>query len=125
VARLRSRQQKKRRPRFRGYPLATIAYYGPDAERASKIVLGIFAHDGADANPLQRWHRDDGDIREDRAIGAEVVALIEQHGAKTIITSDGVIGCPHEEGIDYPSGSSCPACPYWAGRNRWTRDRIH
>ena len=23
-----------------------------------------------------------------------------------------LIGCPHEEGIDYPEGHSCPHCPY-------------
>ncbi|SJM33792.1 hypothetical protein [Mesorhizobium delmotii] len=25
-----------------------------------------------------------------------------------------------EEGIDYPEGSTCPDCPYWARRDRWT-----
>ena len=39
--------------------------------------------------------------------------------------TDGLIGCPHEEGIDYPEGKSCPQCPYWAGRDRFTRERIH
>jgi len=34
-------------------------------------------------------------------------------------------GLPHEEGIDYPDGSSCPKCPYWAGRDRGTLERIH
>lgn len=122
----RSRPPRTRKkPRFRGYPLATIAYYGPDAERASKIVLGIFARAGADADPLERWLLAEGDIREDRAIGEQVLALIRKHGAKTVIASDGIIGCPHEEGVDYPSGASCPVCPYWAGRNRWTRDRVH
>src|SRR5712692_4405008 len=34
---------------------------------------------------------------------------------------DGIIGCPHEEGIDYPEGKSCPQCPYWARRARPAR----
>jgi hypothetical protein len=34
--------------------------------------------------------------------------------------TDKIIGCPHEEGIDYPDGEQCPVCPYWAGRDRWT-----
>lgn len=38
---------------------------------------------------------------------------------------DSVFGCPHEEGIDYPEGASCPHCPYWAGRDRSTLERIH
>jgi hypothetical protein len=33
---------------------------------------------------------------------------------------DRIIGCPHEEGIDYPEGTSCPECLYWEGRDRWT-----
>ena len=37
------RQSLKKRVRrgFRGYPLATIAYYGPDEKRASKVAVGI------------------------------------------------------------------------------------
>jgi hypothetical protein len=27
-------------------------------------------------------------------------------------------GCPHEEGVDYPLGQVCPACPFWAHRRR-------
>ena len=30
-----------------------------------------------------------------------------------------IIGYPHEEGIDY-EGVTCPACPFCAGRDRWT-----
>jgi hypothetical protein len=33
---------------------------------------------------------------------------------------EAIIGCPHEEGIDYPTGESCPHCPFWKGRDRWT-----
>jgi hypothetical protein len=29
--------------RSRQYPLATVAYYGPDDKRASKVVVAIFA----------------------------------------------------------------------------------
>ena len=32
---------KKARRRSRTYPLATIAYYGPDDQRATKVVVGI------------------------------------------------------------------------------------
>ena len=34
------------------------------------------------------------------------------------------IGCPHQEGIDY-EGVTCPACPFCAGRDRWTGKRLH
>jgi hypothetical protein len=46
------------------------------------------------------------------------------HGAKPVVMSDGIIGCPHEEGIDYPDGQVCPQCPYWAHRDRWTGDVV-
>jgi hypothetical protein len=43
---------------------------------------------------------------------------------KTVVIADAIMGCPHEEGIDYPDGDSCPKCPYWAGRDRFARVRI-
>ena len=38
--RVRTALSKKARKGFRGYPVATVAYYGPDAERASKLRKG-------------------------------------------------------------------------------------
>jgi hypothetical protein len=35
-----------------------------------------------------------------------------------------IIGCPHEEGIDYPEGSMCPKCPFWSSRDRWTGELL-
>jgi len=28
----------------------------------------------------------------------------------------GNIGCPHEEGLDFPEGEDCPFCPFWKGK---------
>jgi len=39
--------------------------------------------------------------------------------------TDGIIGCPHQEGIDYPDGEVCQECTFWKGRDRWTGERIH
>lgn len=33
-----------------------------------------------------------------------------------------IIGCPHEEGIDYPDGQVCPQCPFCAHRDRWASE---
>ncbi len=30
--------------------------------------------------------------------------------------TEGIIGCPHEEGADFPSGQECPYCPFWHGK---------
>ena len=39
--RFRKSLQKQLRRGCRGYPLSTIAYYGPDDQRASKVAVGI------------------------------------------------------------------------------------
>lgn len=49
----------------------------------------------------------------------------EAHGVKSIVMADRIIGCPHEEGIDYPDGQVCPQCPFWAHRDRWSGDVLH
>jgi len=109
---------------FRGYPAATIAFYGPTAELATKVVVGIFKQENGDADPLEKWFSQNSDIRSNEEVGEELIAFIKLHEVKSVVVTDGIIGCPHEEGIDYPEGKSCPECPYWAGRDRWTRERI-
>lgn len=108
---------------FHGYPIATVAYYGPDDQFASKVAVGIVPGENAEVASLKRWFADEQDVRVDPAINQEIVTFIEQHGARSVGMADRIIGCPHEEGIDYPLGQDCPQCPYWAGRDRWTGER--
>ena len=121
VAQLR----KKAKRGFRGYPIATIAFYGPDDRLATKVVVGIVADESNEVVELKRWFSAESDARSDFAIGEEIKGFLELHGVRSVAMTDGIIGCVHEEGIDYPAGHSCPMCPYWAGRDRFTRDRIH
>ena len=116
----RDKLAKKRAKGFRGYPVATVAFYGPDAFRATKVAVGIIAGDDAEAEPLERWFSEERDIRDDVSVLEAVHRFIEQHGAKSVVCVDGIIGCPHEEGIDYPTGEKCPRCTYWANRDRWS-----
>jgi hypothetical protein len=116
--------KKRARRGFRGYPVATVAFYGPDDTRASKVAVGIVASEDAGADPLERWFAEDGDVRKDPAIGHKILEFTQQHGVKTVVVTDGIIGCPHEEGVDYPDGEVCPVCPFWAHRDRWTGDTI-
>ena len=109
---------------FRGYPLATVAFYGPDASRASTIAVGIILEEDAKVAEMKRWHSDDTDVRRDPVIGGAVLAFIKEHGVMSVVMSDGLVGCPHEEGIDYPDGTVCPACPYWADRDRFTGEKL-
>ena len=115
---------KKAKRGFKGYPVATVCLYGPTDKLASKVAVGIVRGERQDPDPLERWFSESADIRMDEAIELEIAEFIRAHGAKTVVMTDGIFGCPHEEGIDYPEGTSCPQCPYWAGRDRVTKERI-
>ena len=104
--------------------MATVAFYGPDLTRASKVAVGIITRENAEPEALERWFSTTGDVRQDSAIGRDILAFIERHGAVTVVMTDRIIGCPHEEGIDYPDGQVCPQCPFWAHRDRWTGEVI-
>jgi hypothetical protein len=117
------RLAKKAKRGFRGYPVATVALYGPDDVTATKIAVGIVPAEGAEATDLRRWLSDGSDVRRDVQVAAEVLAFIEAEGALSVTMVDRIIGCPHEEGIGY-EGPTCPVCPFWAGRDRWTGRRL-
>ena len=123
--RSKSPLQKRARRSFRGYPVATIAFYGPTDTRATKVAVGIVGTEGADPEVIERWYSEVEDVRSSAAIGREILTFIKKHGAKSSVMTDRIIGCPHEEGIDYPEGAVCPKCPIWAGRDRWSGDYIH
>lgn len=112
---------ERKAQRKTGYPLATLAYYGPDATRASKAVVGMMASAQApDVTILQTWHADQADLRTDPNTIEQILAVLDHHHIQRVAMVDRIIGCPHEEGIDYPEGGDCPQCPYWADRDRWT-----
>ncbi len=120
IERARKRLSKKAKRGFRGWPLATVALYGPDDRTATKLAVGIVPAEGAEVTDLRRWlSKDQTDIRSDPRVAEEVLAFIAEAGAKSVVMTDRIIGCPHEEGIDY-QGDTCPACAFWAGRDRWT-----
>ena len=116
--------RKRARRGFRGYPVATVAYYGADDQRASKVAVGIINGEGQEVAELRRWFSETGDVRFDPVINREIVEFIEAHAVRTVAAVERIIGCPHEEGVDYPQGGVCPACPYWAHRDRWTGETI-
>jgi hypothetical protein len=115
---------KKARRGFRGFPVATVALYGPDDKHATKAAVGIVIAEGADTIDLKRWFVEDSDIRTDRGVAAEILEFIESHEVKSVAMTKSIIGCPHEEGVDYPNGKVCPQCPFWAHRDRWAKGII-
>ena len=111
--------KKKAKTGFRGYPVGTVAFYGPDNQRASKVAVGIIAGEGREAVDLRRWFSESSDVRNDETIGEEISEFLRSHGIRSVAMTDGIIGCPHEEQVDYPEGQECPYCPFWKGRDRW------
>jgi hypothetical protein len=110
---------KKAKQGRRGYPIGTIAFYGPDDTRASKIVASVIARENSDPIAMRKWFSDIEDLRRSEPILAEVVTFLRENAVHTVAMVDRIIGCPHEEGIDY-EGETCPHCAFWAGRDRWT-----
>jgi len=121
----KSQLEKRAKRGFRGYPVATIAFYGPNADRASKVAVGIVEREDAEPAFLQTWHSEESDLRHDDEIGYQIKAFLSEHQAVSVVMVDRIIGCPHEEGIDYPDGEACPQCPYWRGRDRWSGETIN
>ena len=107
------------------YPLATVSAYGPDNKRATKLVVGVLRRAGQKhPNPMHSWSTDAGDVRNDPVIAAELADWLRRQGIKDTLSYDRIIGCPHEEGIDYPMGRACPQCPFWASVDRFTHEPI-
>ncbi|MGH7468096.1 MAG: hypothetical protein ACRENP_08925 [Longimicrobiales bacterium] len=68
---------------------------------------------------LERFHGDNLDVRIDPRMGDLVSTFLRGWAVKRVIVADGIIGCPHEEGIDYPEDQECPTCIFWQGKDRF------
>jgi len=116
--------RRKARKGFLGYPVATVAYYGPDDHHATKVAVGILTSEDSGLARLERWFTQTSDVRTDPEINEAILQLIGQHHVRSVAMYDHIIGCPHEEGVDYPLGENCPRCPFWATRDRWSGERV-
>ena len=118
------RLRKKARKGLRGWPIATVAFYGPNLSQATKITVGIVPSENAEVEELRDWKVDDGEIRVDPRIAREILEFIEERRVLSVAMTDGIIGCPHQEGIDY-EGERCPLCKFWHGRDRFTGQPVN
>ena len=96
-----------------------MAFYGPTDQKATKVVVGIVQREHADPDKMRKWFSEE-DIREEPGIQEEILGFIRANSVKSVVMVDRIFGCPHEEGIDYPEGQSCPLCFFWVARNRFT-----
>ena len=119
------RLHKKARKGRRGWPMATVADNGPDASRATKVNVSILPAWDAPATIMCAWTVADGDIRLDGAVAEAMLGFIAEHNALSVGIAPKILGCPHQQGIDY-NGDWCPdpACVYWHGRDRWSGERV-
>jgi hypothetical protein len=85
----------------------------------SAPARGCGRHIAPDTEPVavRRWFAESGDVRND-ATFEEIILFLRGHEVHPVAMTKEMMGCPHEEGIDYPEGEACPNCPFWAGRDR-------
>src|SRR3979409_199806 len=91
------RLRKKARKGLRGWPIATVAFYGPNLSQATKVTVGIVPSANAEGEELRAGKIDRGDIRADAGIVQEILEFIEQHRALSVAMTDSIIGCAHQE----------------------------
>lgn len=106
-----------RKRKRKQYPFATLIPYGPNDRVVTKVVLGVFLREesmekGPDV--LKRWIG--ANILDRPKPIRELRAILRDHKVKAVISAPHVMGCPHEEGDDFPRGEDCPFCPFWKGR---------
>ena len=92
--------------------IATVAFYGPNDQIATKAVVRILTKDKL-VQDSRTWVSSTMDVREDETIRAEMVDYIKSQKVEHATATEQVIGCPHEAGIDYPAGGFCPMCDFW------------
>jgi hypothetical protein len=114
---LLQRLEQKALRGHRGDPVGTVAFYGPDDQRASKLVVGFSPDAKLGVTETAAW-TSDADVRQDATILDAALAFLTAHEARSVVMTSGVLGCPHEEGSDYPVGSRCEVCTYWRDRER-------
>ena len=95
------------------FPLGTVVYYGPDDKITTKVVAGIIKAEGAEPI-IRRWVATD--VTTSPKVRKEIQKFFQKYGVKSVVATDRNMGCPHEEGEDFPVGGDCPFCPWWKGK---------
>jgi hypothetical protein len=99
---------------FQGYPLGIIAFYGYNDKSAVKAVIGIVKEAGGAPEHIRKWVSEKGDLRKDVPSIKELFRYIEAHHVQSVALAPGIYYCPHEPGIDFPEGGTCPHCAFWS-----------
>jgi hypothetical protein len=85
----RSWLDRQFRPGFRGYPIATAAFYGPNDKLATKVVVSVFLTESDEPDFLERWFsKGEMDVRDDPAIGEEILTFFKTHAPRSTVVTD-------------------------------------
>ena len=126
--RLRNRPKatlvKRARRGFRGYPVATLAYYGPDDRTAIRISVGVATVEDGEME-MRRWYGRPGqNLHHDVAIHKEVLAHINARQVASVAILDKINGCACQDDDEMPAAVRCTTpCGFWEGVERPT-DRL-
>jgi hypothetical protein len=94
------------------YPIGAVTMYGPNRKITTMVVAAVI--ESQYARPIyKKWVGTD--VKTNDRVGREIGEFFQEHKVKTVFTVNENVGCPHEEGLDYPSGEECPFCPSWRG----------
>jgi hypothetical protein len=93
--------------------MGLVALYGPDDKRTTKIVAAVILHSTAEPI-LKRFFGNN--IKQDEKVMEEIADFFSSYNVKEAKGMEANLGCPHEEGEDFPVGEDCPFCPFWAGK---------
>jgi hypothetical protein len=94
------------------FPIGVLAYFGPDNEKITKVVA-VILQTKTSSPCVKSWKTHD--FRTDSVVAKEIGQFFLEKSVSEVVMTDGVVGCPHDEGIDFPVGEACPHCPFWAG----------
>jgi hypothetical protein len=88
------RLEKKAKRGMRGYPVGTIAFYGPDNGRATKVTVGIIPAPQSERAEMRRWFGETGDVRTDETVFVEIVTFLRERKVQSLAMTEKILGCP-------------------------------
>ena len=91
--------EKKVKAGFRGYPVATIAFYGADNKIATKVAVGIMMSESEKEPTIMKKWFSDKDISRDVKILNEIKEFITVQCAHSVAITNKILSCTHEEDI--------------------------
>jgi hypothetical protein len=97
----------------RNGPIGTVIYYGPDDKTIAKVAAGVVKSRGAEPVMLRFFGPN---VFHDPEVAEKIKDFFLSHGVQRVVVQEGVFGCPHEAGVDFPEGEDCPFCPFWKGK---------